>query len=339
MFRAANRQLDGAGTGLDGRAHAHPRPGGSLGQGDLHGCGVPERLRENKPSHDDLGAREPRLSRVDGRRRHRLDADRLGRLPACNQSRSRLFWRCARHRPAYQFQRDGGAAQKFHLHQRGADACRRALVGGDGDRSPRRPARLEGGAVDARQKPGGAPQFPLHRASESGTSYFVSLGGSLRRAHIRVYLWRAAGAGGTAGVRILRLAARSIRRRDDGFRDHCGGHRSGGGDAPRSNGDAALLRLQHGGLLPPLARDGQTDSAPAENFPRQLVPQGRRWQVPLARVRRKRAGAEVDSRACPGQGESSGNARRLGAYSGWPHPRWPGSLSQHDGRAATSQPC
>ena len=66
--------------------------------------------------------------------------------------------------------------------------------------------------------------------------------------------------------------------------------------APRPDGDAAVLRLQHGRLLRPLARrSAERDGRQAaEDLLRQLVPQGRRRQVPLARLRREQPRAGVD---------------------------------------------
>ena len=49
--------------------------------------------------------------------------------------------------------------------------------------------------------------------------------------------------------------------RDHGLGDHRRRHRAGGRGAPRPDGDAAVLRLQHGRLLRPLARDGPARSS------------------------------------------------------------------------------
>ena len=58
--------------------------------------------------------------------------------------------------------------------------------------------------------------------------------------------------------------------------------------ALRPDGDAALLRLQHGRVLRALARGRPARRREAaQGVPRQLVPQGRGRQVPLARLRRE----------------------------------------------------
>ena len=49
VFRLAHRELDGARTRLDGRAHAHSGIGIALRKSDLHGGGVSERLRQDQP--------------------------------------------------------------------------------------------------------------------------------------------------------------------------------------------------------------------------------------------------------------------------------------------------
>ena len=66
--------------------------------------------------------------------------------------------------------------------------------------------------------------------------------------------------------------------------------------APRPHGDAALLRLQHGRLFRPLAECRAQGGQPATHLPRELVPQGRQRQVPVARLRRQYARAEMDRR-------------------------------------------
>ena len=98
-----------------------------------------------------------------------------------------------------------------------------------------------------------------------------------------------------AGHRGLRLGARRVPRRDDVRRDDRGGGRRGRQAALRPDGDAPVLRLQHGRLLRPLAADRKRArrSEAAADLPRQLVPQGRRGRVHLARVRREQPGPRV----------------------------------------------
>ena len=116
------------------------------------------------------------------------------------------------------------------------------------------------------------------------------------RADFRDHLRRTPRLDGAARARIDRLDPRRFHRRHDGFRDHRGGFRSGRRVAPRSDGDAAVLRLQHRRLFRSLAQDAQRDQKAAAHFHGQLVPQGRRRQFYLARLRRKPARAQMDAR-------------------------------------------
>ena len=97
-----------------------------------------------------------------------------------------------------------------------------------------------------------------------------------------------------AGLPVLQLAARRVRRLHHGVGDHRRRDRSGRRRAPRPHGDAALLRLPHGRLLAALAGYGQEDPAPAQDLQRQLVPHRRRGSLRLARLRRQYARAAVD---------------------------------------------
>ena len=80
--------------------------------------------------------------------------------------------------------------------------------------------------------------------------------------------------------------------------------------AARPHGDAGVLRLQHGRLLPALARHGQQADETAESIPRQLVPNRRALEVNLARLPRKPAGPEMDLRARRRHRQRQGNPDR-----------------------------
>ena len=58
-------------------------------------------------------------------------------------------------------------------------------------------------------------------------------------------------------------------------------------------------RLSHGRIHQPLAGLRPPRPEPAAHLQRQLVPHRQGWQVPVARLRRQHACAEVDRRACP----------------------------------------
>ena len=97
-----------------------------------------------------------------------------------------------------------------------------------------------------------------------------------------------------AGVPGLQLEFRCLRRRDDGLGDDGRRRRNDRQGTARPDGDAAVLRISHGRLLPSLAQDATQSYRHAADLPRELVPQGRGWQVPVARLQREHAGAEVD---------------------------------------------
>src|ERR1700679_329637 len=94
------------------------------------------------------------------------------------------------------------------------------------------------------------------------------------RDDLRVPVWRPARVYDTAGVPGLQLVVGRIPRRDDGLGDDGRGRRRAGQGAPRSHGDASLLRLSHGRLFPALAEDAARALAYAARVSRQLVSQG-----------------------------------------------------------------
>ena len=150
-------------------------------------------------------------------------------------------------------------------------------------------------------------------------SMAAGVGGPGRRADRRVPLRRPPRLGGPAGPRGVRLGARRLPRRDDVQRDDRRRVRHGRPAALRPVRDAAVLRLQHGVLLRALARDGREGRGPAAaDLLRQLVPQGRRRQVPVAGLRRQLARAGVGLPPPRGQGRGRRDAGRPGAAQGRP---------------------
>ncbi len=132
------------------------------------------------------------------------------------------------------------------------------------------------------------PQRPLHDAGGPVPLDRARVGGPGRRADRRLPLRRPPRHRGAAGPGSLRLGARRLHGGDDVLGDDRGRGRRRRPTALRPDGDAALLRLQHGRLLRPLAEARQARGRrAAAGLLRQLVPQRRRRQVPLARLRRE----------------------------------------------------
>ena len=97
-----------------------------------------------------------------------------------------------------------------------------------------------------------------------------------------------------AGLPGIQLERRSVHRRNHGLGDDGSGRRHGGESASRSHGNVAILRVSHGRLLPALDQDAALAISDAAHLPRELVPQGREWQIHVAGIQREHARAEVD---------------------------------------------
>ena len=203
----------------------------------------------------------------------------------------------------HQHQRHFGAGPLHRLHQCGADAGRRRLVGGPDRRSPRRADRLDRQALDAgHAPPGGAPELALHRRRGPVPDHRAGVGRPQGRAHLGHPVRRSPRIRRAAGHRGLRLEARGVHGLQRGVRRHRRRREQDRRNPPRSLRHAALLRLQHGRLFRPLAEHGQAHRSgqAAENLLRELVPQGRARQVRLAGLRREQPGVEVDRRPARG---------------------------------------
>ncbi len=178
-------------------------------------------------------------------------------------------------------------AHDTRVHELREDRRRRHLVGGDDRGAARPPDRLARQRLDAGLGLlGCAPQRALHRARRPDAGDRGGVGGPGWRPDRCDALRRAALDGGAARDRGPRVGARCLPRLGDELGED--GRRRGHGrrTALRSLRDAALLRLQHGGLLRALAEDRpHRRREAAEDLLRELVPQGPGRPLPVARLR------------------------------------------------------
>ncbi|QJW99843.1 Phosphoenolpyruvate carboxykinase [GTP] [Frigoriglobus tundricola] len=159
---------------------------------------------------------------------------------------------------------------------------------------------------------GGAPQRPVHGPGRAVPDDRPGVGGPRRGADQRDRVRRPAGGDGPARVPGVQLDRRGVHRGDHRFRDHGRGRGRGRQGAPGPDGDAPVLRVPHGGLLPALDPDAAGPVGDPAGVPRELVPEGGGRPVPVARVRGQHAGAEVDRGPGPRAGAGARDADRLG---------------------------
>ena len=151
---------------------------------------------------------------------------------------------------------------QLDLHELRADRRRRRLVGSADRRAARARDRLARQRLDARiGDPGSAPERPLHHPRGTVPVDRPRVGGPQGRADRRDPVRRPALQRRAARARGARLGARSVPRLDDVLRDDRRRGRQGRPAALGPDGDAAVLRLPHGRLLPPLARRSASATA------------------------------------------------------------------------------
>jgi len=155
------------------------------------------------------------------------------------------------------------------------------VVGRNWQRGPAGLINWKGEAVGPVQRSGGASECAIHRAGKTVAKYFTE--------------WEA-----PEGVPI---SAFILAGEEHVWRRWCTNRLTGSTEcllAPRwraettaaATGDVGitrrdpmaccLLRVQHGGLFWALAGDGEENTETAEDFSRELVPQGRGWKIPVA---------------------------------------------------------
>ena len=232
------------------------------GESQVHRGRVPERLRQDQPVDDDPDAAG--LEGRDDRRRHRLDEVRQGRQAVRRQPRGGLLRRRAGDEQEDEPERaemlehdvvftncaktdDGDIWWEGMTASRPRTPSTGAATSGRRTRTRRRRTRTRASPCAIAQCPSIDPQWD----DPGGVPIDAMLFGG-RRAHRRA-----------ARLRGARLGARRVPRLDDVLGEDRRGHRQRRRAALRPDGDAPVLRLQHGRLLPALAGHRPRARAPS----------------------------------------------------------------------------
>ena len=226
------------------------------GRKALRGCGVPERVRQNQFRHADSAEAFRRLESHDSRRRHRLDADSVdGRLYAVNPENG--YFGVV---PGTSYKSNPNAMKSIErdtlytnvaltddgdVWWEGKDGAPPAHAASTGKETTGRPIRKKKQRIRTAVSPRRCAtircSIPMSRNGEGVPISAIIFGG--RRSDTMPLVFQA-----------FDWEPRRLSRRDHGFGDNRGRNWRCRPGSPRSDGDAAFLRLQHGRLFSPLAR-------------------------------------------------------------------------------------
>ena len=198
-------------------------------------------------------------------------------------------------------------AREHDLHQLRADRRRRRLVGGHDRRAARAPDRLARQRLDA-GRPTTPAAHPNARFTVAGRAVPVDrarVGGPGRRADRRVPVRRPPRDGRAARARGVRLGARRLPRRDDGARRRPPRPPARSASCASTRSRCCRSAATTWPTTSPTGSRSASESGAqaAADLLRQLVPQGRGRQVPVARLRREQracwSGSSAAARARP----------------------------------------